>query len=37
MKDPVYRDRLIEKGFANATKYSLEHTVESYVSLYNEF
>ena len=37
MKDPFYRDRLIEKGFANATKYSLEHTVESYVSLYNEF
>jgi len=37
MKDPVYRDRLIEKGFTNAAKYSLEQTVESYVSLYNEF
>ncbi|MDA8971638.1 glycosyltransferase family 4 protein [Flavobacteriaceae bacterium] len=37
MKDPLYRERLIANGFANASKYSLDNTVSSYMRLYNEF
>jgi glycosyltransferase involved in cell wall biosynthesis len=37
MKDPFYRERLIANGFTNAAKYSLDNTVSSYMSLYNEF
>jgi glycosyltransferase involved in cell wall biosynthesis len=37
ISDTSYRASLIEQGFANASKYSIDNTVSSYMSLYNEF
>ena len=37
ISDTSYRTSLIELGFTNASKYSLDNTVSSYMRLYNEF